>query len=233
MGLRSLNYGIVTRNGICFAVCVLVSNGLMAFTYADEKKDAQEPTRPTVSAKRSMYDALVWINRMPEKLGEGETPLQIAGRVLGRLASHESRNLVKLPYGMKKDTYLAMKTFFRYEGDSKVGNCAACHTPMEFDGSDLRVAAKGGQPTKAPSLRNLESLNLDLEKILLAKIESADQKKTGEADDIDDAFLLMNITKEDVPGLVAFLNSLNDISFVGHRKAITDVELLDTSDFWD
>jgi hypothetical protein len=206
--------------------------GLPAANGESKNQDEDEKPRP-VSAKRSEYDALTWINRMPEKLGEGETPLQLAGRVLGRLASHESRNLVKLPTGMTKDTYLAMKTFFRYEGESKVGNCAACHTPMEFEGSVERIVSKHGTPKKAPSLRNLKGRKLDLEKIVTEKIAAAEHKQSGNADEIDEAFSLMKITEEDIPGLVSFLNSLNDQSILDHRNMLKNVELLDTSDFFE
>ena len=43
----------------------------------------------------------------------------------------------------------------------------------------------------------------------------------------------MNITQKDIPGLVAFLNLLNDGPDSGFRDLIVGAELLDTSDSFE
>jgi len=212
-------------------LCLCLISGTIVYSEDEKSSESDEPKK-IVSQMRSLYDALTWVNRMPEEMSDGETPLQFSGRLLGRVASHESRNLLKLPTGMTRDTYLAMKTFFRYEGDSSVGNCAACHTPMQFESQTKHIMTKGGAAQLAPSVRNIAVRNLDLEKILKTKIKAAEQKKDGSADDLDDAFSIMTITEKDIPGLVSFLESLNDASFVDFRKMIVEVEPLDTSDIF-
>ena len=61
-------------------------------------------TKPRVhrleSTKRAIYDAFVYVNRIPEKPEEGEEPVDLAGRIFGRLANQEGRVLLKLPTGM-------------------------------------------------------------------------------------------------------------------------------------
>ena len=84
-----------------------------------------------------------------------------------------------------------------------------------------------------PSLRNLKERKIDLEKVIMAKIAASEQKRSGKADEIDDAYASMSITAEDVPGLVAFLNLLNDTPEEGFRDLILNAELLDTTDFWE
>ena len=182
------------------------------------------------SNKRAVYDAFTHINRLPEKAREGETPIDVAGNIFGRLANQEGRVLLKLPAGMDRNSYLAFKTFFRYEGKTQVGNCAACHTLAEFTDAQTHVVTKGGSPTITASLRNLGKRKVDLHKAILAKITASRQKQAGEAEGIDDAYAVMHISKEDVPGLVAFLNLLNDVPDTDFRGLILNAKVLDTSE---
>ena len=153
----------------------------------------------------------------------------MAGRILGRLANQEGRILLKLPAGMKRDSYLGLKTFLRYEGQAKVGNCVACHAPADFTDLKTHVVTKGGSPKPTPSLRNLKKKRVDLRKVILAKIAASRQKRSGEADGIDDAHTKMKLNEKDVAGLGAYLNLLNDVSDAEFRKLILDTKLLDTS----
>ena len=182
-----------------------------------------------VSTKRAIYDAFVYVNRIPEKPEEGETPEDIAGRIFGRLANQEGRVLLKLPAGMDRNSYLAFKTFFRYEGEKQVGNCAACHSPAEFADSKAHVVKNGGKPTATPSLRNLKMGKKDLRKVILAKIAASRQKQAGEADEIDDAYSIMRLDEADVPGLVAYLNLLIDVPDDKFRDLILEATVLDTT----
>lgn len=183
------------------------------------------------STKRAAYDAFVYVNRIPEAPEQGESASDLAGRIFGRLANQEGRILLKLPPGMDRDSYLAFKTFFRYEaeGEARVGNCAACHTPVEFSDLKNHVVAKDGSPQPTPSLRNLEKRKVDIRKAVMDKIAASEQKRSGSADEIDDAYAKMNITQKDVGGLVKFLSQLNDVKDADFRKLILDAQLLDTS----
>ncbi len=219
------------RNVIGMAGCALLM--LTALTAADaQKQSIEEKTKVhrLSSTKRAVYDAFVYVNRIPEGAEQRESARDVAGRIFGRLANQEGRILLKLPPGMNKDSYLAFKTFFRYEGSGQVGNCAACHVPADFTDSQAHVVTKGGSPTETPSLRNLKEKKVDLRKAILDKIAASNQKRSGEADDIDDAYAVMDISKKDVPGLVAFLNLLNDFSDSEFRELILESKLLDTLD---
>lgn len=181
------------------------------------------------SNKRSIYDAFTYVNRIPESAEEAETAEDVAGRIFGRLANQEGRVLLKLPPGMNRESYLAFKTFFRYEGEAKIGNCAACHSPAAFTDSIAHIVTKGGKPVPTPSLRNLNKKQVDLEKVILDKIAASKQKRSGEADEIDAAYAKISINKNDIPGLVAFLKLLNDVPDSDFRGLILKAEVLDTS----
>ena len=182
-----------------------------------------------VSARRAIYDAFVYVNRIPEKPEEGEAPIDLAGRIFGRLANQEGRVLLKLPAGMDRDSYLAFKTFFRYEGKKQVGNCAACHSPEEFADSKTHVGTKGGEAVATPSLRNLNLGRKDLEKVIHGKIAASRLKQSGEADEINGAYSIMRLGKEDVPGLVAYLRLLKDVPDDKFRGLILEATVLDTT----
>ena len=182
-----------------------------------------------VSAKRAIYDAFVYVNRIPEKPEEGETPEDIAGRIFGRLANQEGRVLLKLPGGRDRNSYLAFKTFFRYEGKKQVGNCGACHSPAEFADSKAHVVTRGGKAVPTPSLRNLDLSSEELEKVIIAKIGASSLKQAGEADEIDDAYSAIRLDKKDVPGLVAYLDLLKDVPDEKFRDLILEATVLDTT----
>jgi hypothetical protein len=194
-------------------------------------ESVEEKTRVhrLASTRRSIYDAFTYVNRLPEVPEEWEEPIDVAGRIFGRLANQEGRILLKVPAGMDRQSYLAFKTFFRYEGESAVGNCAACHTLAEFSDKKGHVVYAGGSPVKTRSLRNLRQTKVDVGRVIREKIAESEKKRSGDADEIDDAYAVMNITEEDVSGLVAFLDLLNDVPDEDFRKLILDVKLLDTS----
>lgn len=194
-------------------------------------ESVEEKTRihRLASTRRSIYDAFTYVNRLPEVPEEWEEPIDVAGRIFGRLANQEGRILLKVPAGMDRQSYLAFKTFFRYEGESAVGNCAACHTLAEFSDEKEHVVTAGGSPVKTPSLRNLRQTKVDVGRVIREKIAASERKRAGEADEIDEAYAVMKINEEDVAGLVAFLDLLNDVPDEEFRKLILDVTLLDTS----
>lgn len=221
----------------CLGVCMLlllISSAVLAqenVSATGEHKSVEKQTKVhrLSSNKRAIYDGFVYLNRIPEKAQEGESASDVAGRIFGRLANQEGRVLLKLPAGMTRESYLGFTTFLQYEGTTSVGNCVACHAPAEFSDLKKHVVTKGGAPTPTPSLRNLKKRNTDLRKAILAKIAASRQKRSGAADDIDDAYAKINLSKQDVPRLVAFLDLLNDVSDADFRKLILDAKLLDTS----
>jgi len=196
---------------------------------ASDSIEEQTKVHRLKSTKRAVYDAFVYVNRLPEGPEQWETPVDVAGRIFGRLANQEGRILLKVPTGMERESYLGFKTFFRYEGETQVGNCAACHTLPEFTDSKEHLVTRGGSPVITPSLRNLAQTKVDIRTVIMAKIATSIQKRSGEADEIDEAYAAMNISEEDVPGLVAFLKLLNDVPDKDYRDLIVGVTLLDTS----
>ena len=182
--------------------------GIVLLSLSACTPETQPKVHRLVSTKRAIYDAFVYVNRIPEKPEEGETAEDIAGRIFGRLANQEGRVLLKLPAGMDRDSYLAFKTFFRYEGEKQVGNCAACHSPAGFSDSKTHVVTRRGKAMPTPSLRNLDLSSREMEKVILGKIAASDLKRAGKADEIDDAYSAIRLGKEDVPALVAYLGLL-------------------------
>ncbi len=218
------------------SIAILFLSVLPFVAAADDATDKSIAEKTKVhrlsTTNRAPYDAFVYVNRIPETPKAGESADDLAGRIFGRLANQEGRILLKLPPGMDRETYLAFKTFFRYEpeGNLGVGNCAACHTPTEFTDFKKHVVGKGGSAKPTPSLRNLDLSDADLEAVIIQKIAVANQKRSGEADDVSDSYAKIAITKEDVPGLVKFLSQLNDVKDAEFRKLILDATLLDTSE---
>ena len=121
------------------------------------------------TTNRTVYDAFVYLNRIPEKAEEDEAPEDFAGRILGRLANQEGRILVKLPEGMDRPAYLGYKIFLESEGTAKVGNCIACHAPPDFTDLKEHGSAQGGSLQPTPSLRNLTKRKVKIRQVIMAK----------------------------------------------------------------
>lgn len=228
-----MRYLTSIRKVVCLAGCSLLMFGATHVAFAqDESIEKSTRIHRLDSNKRAIYDAFTYVNRIPEKVEERESPVQLAGRIFGRLGNQEGRIQLKLPPGMTKDDYLSFKKFFRYEG-AQAANCAACHVPAEFNDDLKHVVSKGGEAKATPSLRNLAGRGLDLEKIILDKLTVAKQKQAGTAGSVDDEYLAITITAEDVPGLVSYLKLLNDTPEEGFRDLILNAELLNTEGFWN
>ena len=191
--------------------------------------EAQTKVHRLATPYRSPFDAFVYVNRIPDKAEQDETPAEFAGRIFGRLANQEGRIQLKLPAGMDRNAYHGMKTFLGSEGDARVSNCVTCHAPPEFTDGKGHVVAHGQEPRLTPSLRNLAARKLDLEKLLVDKLAAIRQKQSGKADDIDDAYSLVACTQADVPNLVAFLRTLDDVPDEDFRNIILQSIVLDTS----
>ena len=113
-----------------------------------------------VSTDRSLYDAFAYVNRIPEKPNTEEGSEDFAGRIFSRLANQEGRIQLKLPPGMNRQAYEGYKIFMQYDGKTKVGNCAACHTPENFADGKTHVVNSGAKAVRTPSLRNLSLIHI-------------------------------------------------------------------------
>ena len=182
------------------------------------------------TTNRTVYDAFVYLNRIPEKAEEDESPEDFAGRILGRLANQEGRILIKLPKGMNRQAYLGYKTFLESEGTAKVGNCIACHAPPDFTDLKEHVSSQGGSLQPTPSLRNLTKRKVKIRQVIMAKMAASETKRAGKAEKIDEAYGKMRLNKGDLHQLMAFLNLLNDVPEKDFRNLILNAKILDTSE---
>ncbi|MDP7639706.1 MAG: hypothetical protein QGG73_08330, partial [Candidatus Hydrogenedentes bacterium] len=205
--------------------CALFLFGALPIADAQEES-VEEKTKiqRMTSTDRAIYDAFAYVNRIPEKKIGDATPIHLVGRIFGRLANQEGRILLKLPKGMDREAYFGYKTFLRYEGNNRVGNCVACHALTKFTDTKEHVVAKGGSPVTTPSLRNLKERDVDVAEVIKGIIAASEQKRAGKADDIDDEYGTINITEKDIPGLVKFIDLLNDVPESGFRDLILGAE---------
>jgi streptogramin lyase/outer membrane protein assembly factor BamB/plastocyanin len=162
------------------------------------------------STRLSPFDAFVYVNRLPDKAAdENETAKQFAGRTFGRLANQEGRVQIKLPPGMSRSAYHGFKTFLGSEGDARISNCVECHRPPAFSIED----------GSAKSLRNFKRSPAELEQIVRNHIQ--DMKVRGnEGIEVSDA---------ELPGLLAFLDSLHDVEEERFRALILDATVTDVT----
>ncbi len=181
------------------------------------------------TTKRSVFDAFSYLNRLPDRPYNEETPEDFSGRLLGRLANQEGRVLLKTPPGMDRQAYEGFKTFIRYEGEVSVGNCSACHTLSDFTNGKTHVVTKGGKTMPTLSLRNTGQRGVELRAAIKTKIEAARLKKSGEAGQIDDEYARMSLNQNDVSTLIAFLKLLEDVPDEKFRELILKASVLDTS----
>ncbi len=160
------------------------------------------------SSLRAPFDAFVYVNRIPDRAREGESPKDFAGRIYGRLANQEGRIQIKLPPGMDLSAYRGFKTFLGSEGNPAISNCAACHAGPEF-------------PAEGSSLRNLKLTEEKLESIIRGKMAKA---AGGDAN-----YAGLKIDEGDVAELISFLQSLKRVSDERFRELIIDVKVTDVT----
>ena len=171
---------------------------------------------------RSIFDAFVYVNRIPDRADGKENAQDVAGRIFGRLANQEGRILLKLPPGMDGDVYNGFKTFLRSDGPKSVGNCVSCHSLPDF--TDLQSHTEpDGRIVPTPSLRNRHFTVEQLADRISQKL-SWSQDVTREH-----PYSKIRLTRTEIRQLVRFLQTLADVSDNEFRKLILDAELLDTS----
>ena len=173
--------------------------------------------------ERAVYDAFVYLNRIPEKAEEGEDILDFTARVFSLLANQEGRILIKLPKGMNREAYLGYKTFLSTDAKVSNGNCVACHAPEKFTDLKEHVLSQGGKALPTPSLRNMNKRNVNIAKVLRTKLVAA--QEPGASKD----YQLMKLNKADLTHLEAFLKQLNDVADKNFRELIIKSKVLDTS----
>lgn len=228
----------------------------------------------------SAYDAMAYLNRFEEGLAnEEDTPKDLSGRIFGRIADQEGRNLIRFPNGYNEEAYQGFKTFYRVsptwsssvEGmEENVGNCIACHVPPRFtdgkfhnigvtqaeydaahgdgafaglsiaspsedtrariradDASKLDLGRWNVDPSdasfaafKTPKLRFIthtgpymhNGIHETLEDAIRQHIRASELAKAGTLRNADPELLTMNISEHDIPQLVAFLETLQEVS---------------------
>ena len=175
------------------------------------------------TTNRSVYDAFVYLNRIPEKAEEGEEILDFTARVYSLLANQEGRILIKLPQGMNREAYLGYKTFLSTDAEVSNGNCVACHAPEKFTDLKNHVLSESAKALPTPSLRNMNKRKVDIPKVLRAKLAAAE--KPGASKD----YQLIKLNKSDLTHLEAFLKQLDDVDDKNFRKLIIKAKVLDTS----
>lgn len=176
------------------------------------------------SKSRSVFDAFVYVNRIPIQPESDETQDDLAGRILGRLANQEGRVQLKLPPGMNRRTYEGFKIALESGMESHSGRCFTCHglpalgaEPRDDDDADRAaddVAASSSKAAiaPAPSLRNRSYSRQRVWQLI------QDETHTGIRVDEDDADLLH-----------AFLQSLVDVPDAKFRELIVKATVFDVS----
>lgn len=88
--------------------------------------------RPMKSDRSTPYDRFIAANEIEATPSAGEDPLAFGKRTLDRISALEANREIKLPAGFDAAALRGLKIFLATDGNSSVGNCAACHTPPLF-----------------------------------------------------------------------------------------------------
>ena len=156
------------------------------------------------TTKRSRFDAFAYLNRIPLEREIDETPDDLSGRILGRLANQEGRVLVKLPPGMKRDAYHGFKIALDSGQALHAGSCFSCH--------QLPDCSLTTSKPVTPSLRNASYSIKQLQQAM----------KT-------DSHRNLQLDEGDLTRLLALLQILKDVPDADFRNLILNANVLDTS----
>ena len=154
--------------------------------------------------KRSRFDAFAYLNRIPLERETDETPDDLSGRILGRLANQEGRVLVKLPPGMNRDAYQGFKIALDIGQALHAGNCFSCH--------QLPSCSLTTSHPVTPSLRNASFSMKQLRQAM----------KTNSHRNIQ-------LDENDLTRLLALLQTLKDVPDADFRNLILNATVLNTS----
>jgi hypothetical protein len=217
-----------SRNALSLAICL----GFVAVASPDGFGQAKpKPTSIEEKTKihrlattnRSVYDAFVYLNRIPDKAEEDEEILDLTARIYSLLANQEGRVLIKLPKGMNREAYLGYKIFLSTDAKVSNGNCVVCHVPEKFTDLKKHALSEGGKAMPTPSLRNMNKRKVDIAKALKGKLAVAE--KPGTPKD----YQSIKLDKDDLTHLEAFLKLLDDVEDKNFRELIIKAKVLDTS----
>ena len=151
---------------------------------------------------RSPFDAFLYVNRIPTEPEQGESPAELAGRILGRLANQEGRVLVKLPPRMNRVGYEGFKFVLEESAAESIRGCLQCHSLAKLGRLD--------STPPIPSLRNRSLSPAELKRALSTKVHRA---------------AAINMTELD--RLHAFMNTLSDLPDNDFRDSILKATVLD------
>ncbi len=84
------------------------------------------------SPMHSPYDQFMSLNKLAAAPAASESGQAFAARLLAKVGALEKSGSLKLPKGFDEGALAGFKTFFRAEGNTGAGNCAACHAPPLF-----------------------------------------------------------------------------------------------------
>lgn len=197
-----------TLAALCFVTnCLFVpeaaGQSASASLAAERRSDTTASVHRLESTQRSVFDAFVYVNRIPIVAEEGETADDLAGRILGRLANQEGRVLIKLPPGMTRQAYRGFKVGLEAGDGPHAGRCFSCHQLPDLSSSTL------AKPI--PSLRNL----------------AEPQHKNFGLAIRSEAHAGIVIDAKDVADINAFLKTLTDVSDSEFRQLIIDARVVD------
>ena len=151
---------------------------------------------------RSPFDAFLYVNRIPTELEQGESPAELAGRILGRLANQEGRVLVKLPPKMDLMGYEGFKFVLEESAAESIRGCLQCHSLPKLGRLD--------STPPIPSLRNRSLSPAELKRALSTKVHQATAMSMTELDQLH-----------------AFMNTLSDLPDNDFRDSILKATVLD------
>ncbi len=156
------------------------------------------------TTKRSRFDAFAYLNRIPVERKIDETPDDLSGRILGRLANQEGRVLVKLPPGMNRDAYQGFKIALDSGQALHAGSCFSCH--------QLPDCSLTTSKPVTPSIRNASYSMKQLRQTM----------KTAPHHNLQ-------LNEGDLTRLLALLQILKDVPDADFRNLIINATVLDTS----
>ena len=84
--------------------------------------------RTLTTRKNSPYDKFIAVNRLEKEPADGETGVEFAGRLLGRLKALEAKKTLRLTREFDHKALQGLKVFLQADR----GNCASCHAPPLF-----------------------------------------------------------------------------------------------------
>ena len=209
---------------ICLSFVVVAStDGFGQAKPTPTSIEEQTKIHRLATTNRSVYDAFVYLNRIPDKAEEDEEILDLTARIYSLLANQEGRVLIKLPKGMNREAYLGYKTFLSTDAEVSNGNCVVCHAPEKFTDLKEHILSKGAKARLTPSLRNMNKRKVDIAKALKGKLATAETP--GAPKD----YQSIKLDKADLVHLEAFLKLLDDVEDKNFRGLIIQAKVLDTS----